>query len=511
MIRTTCVRLGIFAVWVQMLLLAMVPLGLRADIRIVTWNISNYDGTNVTASDIRNAIYGVYQGRSMNPDIVITQEFETQISVNNFLAALNNDPTKPNEWAAAPFINGPNTESAFFYRTRLFTFLGVTTVAMGSTTADANTQPRNTYRYDVQLKGYPNNPPVLACYAVHMKAGSDSGDLARRLVEARRIRTNAESLPSTWHFLMAGDTNIQSATQTAYQELVISKPNNSGRLFDPIHPFGTSPSTWNNSSTYRFIHTQDPSGNSTYGGMDDRLDMILLSMNLNGGTGLRYKGNGNLAFSRSTWNDLNHSYRCWGNDGTSFNAKLTTTFNGTQNAMVGASIAQSLINASGLTGHLPVYLDLITPPMPPTTFSISGRVTLESVVNRAQPLNFLFTPTTGTPFTRSLTLAANGEYTLTEVPAANYTVGVKGNKWLRKNVTVNATSANVTDLNVTLRGGDANNDNAADISDLGLLIGAYNTVQGSPSFVEAADFTCDGICDIADLLVLINNYNRIGD
>lgn len=510
--RSTRLRSGFLAALVQMLLIAILPLNLRADIRIVTWNVSNYNGTNVTTADIRNVIYGVYSGRSMNPDIVITQEFETQTAVNNFLAALNNDPTEPTEWAAAPFINGPDTESAFFYRTRLFTFLGVTTVAMGSTSAGVDTQPRNTYRYDVQLKGYPNNPPVLAYYSVHMKAGSANNDQARRLVEARRIRTNAETLPSTWHLLFAGDTNIQSAAQAAYEELVISKPNNAGRFFDPIHPLGTSPSGWNNSSTYRFIHTQDPSGDpNNYGGMDDRMDMILLSMNLNGGTGLRYKGNGNLAFSRTTWNDPNHSYRSWGNDGTSFNQRLRTTVGGVENAMVGASIAQSIINTGGLTGHCPVYLDLITPPMPPATVTVSGRVTLEGVVNGAQPLNFVFTPTTGITFIRSVTPAANGDYSLTEIPTANYTVGIKGDKWLRKSVTVNATSANVTDLNVTLRGGDANNDNAVDVTDLGRLIGAYNTTQGDPSFVEGADFTCDGICDIADLFVLLNNYNQGGD
>ena len=54
-----------------------------------------------------------------------------------------------------------------------------------------------------------------------MKAGSDPvTDQPRRLVEATRIRANAQTLPASWYFLMAGDTNIQSASQDAYQKLV---------------------------------------------------------------------------------------------------------------------------------------------------------------------------------------------------------------------------------------------------------------------------------------------------
>ena len=427
MTSKTHVRFRGFPLCVLAFLLALLPASLRADIRVVTWNISDYDGNNVSAADIRNALFGTFQGRSMNPDLIIVQEFKSQTAVTKFLQALNTDPLNPTEWKAAPFIDGPDTDSEFFYRDAKFTFLGVTTAAQGSTTANATTQPRNTYRYDVQLKGFPNNPPVLACYAVHMKASSDTESQARRLVEATRIRTNAQALPASWYFLMAGDTNIQSGTQDAYQKLVQSEANNAGRFFDPISPFGTPSVNWNNNSSYKFIHTQDPSGNpATYGGMDDRFDMILLSMNMYSGTGLRYKGNPAVKFSTTTWNDPNHSTRAWGNDGTSFNAKLTTT----GNTMVGPDIAQSLINASGLTGHLPVFLDLLTPT--PQTADVSGRITLEQVADQSKPLTFLFTPTSGTAFSRSVTPAANGDYTITGIPAGAYTVGIKGDKWLRK-------------------------------------------------------------------------------
>jgi hypothetical protein len=196
-----------------------------------------------------------------------------------------------------------------------------------------------------------------------MKAGSTSSDQSRRLVESQRIRDNAQgldtnpsngvndALPAGYNFALVGDFNIQTSTQAAYQELVGSQANNAGRFFDPIN----TPGSWNNSSAYRFVHTQNPNAD-----MDDRLDFILVSASLIDGGGIDYIGNSALAYSTSTWNDPNHSYRVWGNDGTSYGAGITVS----GNTMVGATIAQAIkdsVGGSATGGHLPVFLDLTLP------------------------------------------------------------------------------------------------------------------------------------------------------
>ncbi len=148
---------------------------------------------------------------------------------------------------------------------------------------------------------------------------------------------------------------------------------------------------------------------------------------------------------------------------------------------------------------------------PVAGYSVSGRVLLEQTASAAVPLNFTFTPQDGsTIFTRTVTPAANGDYTLTVIPLKLYTVGIKGAKWLRSILVADTTTGNVTGLNATLRGGDANDDNAIDISDLLLLIAHYNQQQGTGGYLETADFNSDGSCDISDLLLLIGNYNSIG-
>ena len=96
--------------------------------------------------------------------------------------------------------------------------------------------------------------------------------------------------------------------------------------------------------------------------MDDRHDQILIDPTMKDGKGLDYIGSATAAYSTTTWDDPNHSYRAWGNDGTSFNTQITVA----GNSMVGPVIAQALRDSTGnfnpnnVGGHLPVFLDLKT-------------------------------------------------------------------------------------------------------------------------------------------------------
>jgi|GEM_PF-2756536 len=144
--------------------------------------------------------------------------------------------------------------------------------------------------------------------------------------------------------------------------------------------------------------------------------------------------------------------------------------------------------------------------------SLGGTITLQQAVTNAVPLTFTFTPTGGgASFDRTVTPAANGAYTIGLIPVGNYQIKIKGSRWLRKNAAANLSSGNITNLNLTLKGGDASNDNFVDIADLIILIAHYNKRQPDANYLEAADFNNDGANDIADLLILISNYNQQGD
>lgn len=404
--------------------------GALAQLRVGTWNVTNFSGLTtpqgVTPAQrtaaFQTSIFGAFGGRVFNPDVLLTQEILGADAAASFLGILNSASGSSGDYALAPFVNNTNGSptanngsNAFFYRTSRVDLFGQAAIA--------NT-PRQTMRYDVRLKGYRDaaNAPELSLYSDHLKSGSGNDDVATRAVETANIRANAATLPAGRAFLLGGDLNVQSSTRADYQNLV-GTGSGAGRFYDPIN----SPGTWNNSSTFRFIHTQDPVG---AGGMDDRHDQILISNELRDGRGIEYVGDTTKAYSTTTWDDPNHSYRAWGNDGTSFNGPITVA----GNAMVGPDIAQALRDSVGtkdnqnLTGgHLPVYLGLKTAGelFTPQTFLdfgdvafgasasrsfelVNGVATTLYGVNGIQTLNYTFTASDGFSAPLGSFLAAPG-------------------------------------------------------------------------------------------------------
>jgi len=346
MSRPTAVRASALSFAVAVLVAISPAAG---QLRVATWNVTNYYGTD-RAADIQTVMYGTFEGRSLAPDIILVQEFMSASAMTTFRDLLNTAPGSPGDWDGR-WVNGPSGQpegSAFFFRTSKVIYQGYLIVSQGGSPPNP---PRHAVRFKVQLQGYTSQKAVLCCYNSHMKAGTTADDQARRLVEAQRIRDNAELLNPDWHFLLGADLNMYSSSEAAYQELVGDQANNAGRFFDPIN----TPGTWHDGVIFRFVHTQDPVASN--GGMDDRFDQILVSADLIDGDGLDYIGNPTIPYSTTTWNDGNHSYRAWGNDGSSFNQGLRVT----GNTMVGPTIAQALVNAAASGGHLPVFLDLRVP------------------------------------------------------------------------------------------------------------------------------------------------------
>jgi hypothetical protein len=365
-----------------------------AQLRIGQWNVTNWSADDVGSrgAAFQNAIYGIApNGLSFAPDVLIIEEVEegsngNQAAVNAFLNLLNTAPNSPGDWAAVPYlVNQGDTGNALFYRTSKMTWLGTTTLGVaGVDVGGSNTQsPRDNQRWRMRLVGYTGAGAEIYIYGAHFKAGADNTtDLPRRIPEALRIRTDANNLPDGSNFLLGADFNVQTSTQTAYDYLVGTSATSgdvrfdtSGRFFDPIN----KPGNWNGNCTFRNIHTQEPGTNASSGGMDDRHDQILIAGALRDNQGMSYISNtpgGNIlapfvtpssctaSTSQTWWDDPNHSYRCWGNDGNHFNASISVNAAvspGGFNTQVGPTIAQSLITTVAGNGHLPVFLDLQVP------------------------------------------------------------------------------------------------------------------------------------------------------
>lgn len=506
-----------------------------AELRVVTYNISHYGGGR--SRDLRNVIFWKFEGRSMTPDVIVCQEFMSQAAVNSFLNMLNdpnlvNDPNydvgRAGDWMAAPFIDGPGTDGALFYRNSKLVLdpNGVRVVSQGGPPPDP---PRNALRYTFTLRGYDPNVPGarVAIYNAHFKAQDNdnnnysdpNSDEARRVVEARRIREDARQLPVEMPFLLAADLNIRRAAAIEYQVLVGSESDNRGRFFDPINSAGT----WYENPAYTLLHTQDPIGS---GGMDDRFDQILLRRLLIDRDGFDYVGDASIPYSTQTWDDANHSYRAWGNDGTSFNRRLTVQ----GNQMVGEIIAQAIINAADGAGHIPVFLDFRVPPKIDSPLLLNfGRVPRGQPAE--QPLTVI---NSGDVALWKASGIADLSYTLSvslgfDAPAGPFVepAGGSGNMHIitmdtstegqkRGTLTIASNAPEQMQRLVTLVGeviaekidGDVNGDGRVDLIDLAIVLASYGRCEGQQGYDGRADLDGDRCIGLGDLAIVLANYGR---
>ncbi|MDW8206356.1 MAG: M12 family metallo-peptidase, partial [Chloroherpetonaceae bacterium] len=146
---------------------------------------------------------------------------------------------------------------------------------------------------------------------------------------------------------------------------------------------------------------------------------------------------------------------------------------------------------------------------------IEGTIVFERIADPRQPVTFEFRPTSGgSPITRTLTLSRadsnRGAFSFTDVPPGAYRMAVKGSRWLREVVAIDTIEAGVTDIEIFFRAGDANNDNAVDVSDLDILIAAFDSSSGDPAFRPGADLDCDNTVDVLDLDLLLWNFDAVG-
>jgi len=307
------------------LALCLVLPGNALALRVVTYNVLNFPGSTGTSrlDDFRTVL------EELDPDVLVVQEMLSSSGMNQILnSALNY--YAPGEYAAGPFVNGPDTDNALYYK--------VSTVDYVSH-QEISTALRNISEYTVRPVGYSSSAAEFRVYSLHLKAGSTSSDKTKRLAECTILRDHMNAYPSGQAFMVAGDYNIRASSESAYQKLIGYESDNDGRVLDPIN----RPGTWHDSYTFADIHTQSPRttsfGGGATGGMDDRFDIILVSYALNDGEGMDY---------------IPGSYTSYGNDGMHMNQAIN---NGT-NYAVGATIANALHEASD---HLPVYADFQLP------------------------------------------------------------------------------------------------------------------------------------------------------
>jgi len=287
-------------------------------LRVCTYNVENWPEDSAT----RTAYFRTIMAE-VEPDVIVLQEVESQLGVNQFLLNVL-DYVAPGEYWMMPFVNGPDTDNACYYKIAVVDSIFHEQI---------DTPVRQTSVYRFRLDGYQASEAEFTILSTHLKAGIDPSDEQDRLDMTTVIREYLNDYPPNSHFMVAGDFNLRTSSEASYQMLVGYQADNDGRSKDPINSGGY----WHDNSSFRYIHSQ--STRLDWGGMDDRYDFILVSYALDDGEGLSY---------------VDGSYVTFGNDG----LRLNLAINDPPNQVVSAEVADALHDASD---HVPVYLEIQVP------------------------------------------------------------------------------------------------------------------------------------------------------
>jgi hypothetical protein len=324
----------------------------HAQLRIVTYNTTGPNNANLEIV-LRAIGEEEINGIARPIDVLLLQEQNSASSNTQSFVNFLNSVYGAGTYSRGVMNGGPPTSGirqTIVYRTQSVDLLAENAFGNTISTPQNPAQERQTLRFHLRPDGYGASADFYA-YNSHYRADTSANDQAQRAAEATAVRLHAlgsDALGEGAHALFAGDHNMRSSSETAFQTLISPGP---GQANDPINRLGT----WNNNSAFADVHTQSPctSGCGAGGGMDDRFDFQLVTGEFLDGEGLSY---------------ISNSYRAFGNNGTTFNVNInernasnelinTYPFNGVT-TYTNAQVLDALRNA---TDHLPVVADYQLP------------------------------------------------------------------------------------------------------------------------------------------------------
>ncbi len=227
-------------------------------------------------------------------------------------------------------VMGSYLTSQIYYNTNKLTL---------KTQDNISAYPRDIYAY----KFYYNSPDLnngdtvfFTYYLAHLKGGSDQSDKQDREDAANSLMSYIDYYNTSDNYLLAGDLNLYTSTEQAYQRLTNYSVQEI-RFADP----GIA-GNWHNNETYKMYHTQssfyDGNGCAIGGGLDDRFDFIMFSNAVeNNSDKIEY---------------IDDSFIVIGQDGNHFNSGVGYQGN--------SSVPSEVLDAlSYNSDHLPVYAEFL--------------------------------------------------------------------------------------------------------------------------------------------------------
>jgi len=135
----------------------------------------------------------------------------------------------------------------------------------------------NHYRLKLNTVNQNTTPVIVDVIVCHLKASSGSSNQALRLQMVQDLTTYLNTFPESSNVVLAGDFNVYTQSEPAFQELIDTDDNNVIKFIDPANRIGS----WHNNSSFVDVMTQSTRTQTglggTIGGFDDRFDFIMTS------------------------------------------------------------------------------------------------------------------------------------------------------------------------------------------------------------------------------------------
>ena len=179
----------------------------------------------------------------------------------------------------------------------------------------------NHYKLKLNSVNQDSNPVYLNAIVCHLKASSGTDNENLRLQMVQDLTQYLSTFPTDSYVMLAGDFNVYTDSEPAFQELIDS--NNNIVFVDPVNRMGS----WHTNINFVDVFTQSTRtqtglGGST-GGLDDRFDFILTSTNMLSNQDLYYVPNSYQAFgNNNNANCFNNEIMDVGCDGINFSSEV---------------------------------------------------------------------------------------------------------------------------------------------------------------------------------------------
>ncbi len=337
------------------LLFAVLAFHANGQIKMMSYNILNYPTSELLGR--ADTLQGLID--YVEPDILMVQELKSAWGLEQLLTI--SFANQEGNFAASEFVpqqgnpgNSNSLQQAIIYDTDKLTLYSQAEVI--TTYRDVN---EFVLYLNDELLADGADTTFLYMYVTHLKSSSGNANEQLRLemVEAWREYLD-ENVADDAMVIMAGDFNLYSSTEPAY-ELLLGEDENIP-MNDPLD----APGVWTDSGypnkeyLTQSTRSQVIFGDGASGGLDDRFDFILVS--------------DNLMDQSNSVHYLEDSYLALGNNGTCYNQDILDC---DQSNEVPYSILRSLYYMSD---HLPVIMELETS----IEFGLSVDETAQRVMNR---------------------------------------------------------------------------------------------------------------------------------